>query len=364
MNDKPEMLTADRHRLLKEHLMNEIGRTEPTPRARVARGARRKLVWMVASPLAVTAVAAGALLLPGHAGGRPAPVGPGDVTGAVPSAAASPSLPVALPPGPEPTDASGLLERAAAAAAARPDPGAQDGQFVYTREVQEGGRWARHERKSWWSVDGKAEGGMIDPEMVLPGRDPEKVQPVPERLFVENGVREEPAFPDRITYRFLASLPTDPAELKRLLLAADRSLQVSPPSAMTDQLRAQLAFGDIQQVFQNVSAPPAVAAALMRTAALLPGTSVVTDQVDANGRKGVAVVGMNGTQRVALIFDARTGAYLGIREVLLKYLPPVGPDGAPPIGEPTAEQVAADRGAVFTTAALEERIVDQVGTEH
>ncbi|MFC8721517.1 CU044_5270 family protein [Kitasatospora sp. NPDC057198] len=361
MNDRPEMLAADRHRLLKEHLMNEIGRTEPTPRAR---GARRKLVWMVASPLAVTAVAAGALLLPGHTGARPAPAGPAASTPPSPSAPSTATAAVPSVPGPEPTDAAGLLDRAAAAVAARPDPGARDGQFTYSREVHDGGQWPRRERKTWWSVDGKAEGGMIDPEMALPGRDPNAVQPDPGRLFAQDGVFPEPRFPDRITYRFLASLPTDPAALKRMLLEADRSLQVSPPSAMTEVMRNQLAFGDIQMVFQNVSAPPAAAGALMRAAAMLPGTSVVTDQVDADGRGGVAVVGMNGTQRVALIFDARTGAYLGLREVLLKYLPPVGPDGAPPVGEPTAEQIAADPSAVFSTAVLEERIVDRVGQEH
>ncbi|MGF1425800.1 hypothetical protein [Kitasatospora sp. LaBMicrA B282] len=38
MNEPPEMLTADRHRLLKEHLMSEIARgaapTTPRPRGR------------------------------------------------------------------------------------------------------------------------------------------------------------------------------------------------------------------------------------------------------------------------------------------------------------------------------------------
>ncbi|GLW67984.1 hypothetical protein Kpho02_02830 [Kitasatospora phosalacinea] len=368
MNDRPEMLAADRHRLLKEHLMNEIGRAEHAePTGRAGRAPRRKLVWLVASPLAVTAVAATALLLPGHPGAQPAPAGPAGGGSASPSAATAPPSPSASAPavpGPEPTDAAGLLDRAAAAVAARPDPGARDGQFTYTREVQDGGQWPRHERRIWWSVDGRAEGGVIDPQMTRPGRDPNAIESTPERLFVQDGVRVEPGFPERITYRYLSSLPTDPVALKQLLLTADRSRQVSPPSAMTETQRNQLAFADVQTVFQNVSAPPAVAGALMRAAAMLPGTSVVTDQVDAEGRGGVAVVGTNGTQRVALIFDARTGAYLGVREVLLAYLPPVGPDGTPPVGEPTAAQLAADRNAVYTTAALEERVVDRVGQEH
>ncbi|MEV7124115.1 CU044_5270 family protein [Kitasatospora griseola] len=358
MNTEPEMLAADRHRLLKEHLMNEIARAEHAPKP------RRKLVWMVASPIAAGAVAATALLLPGQSGTHSTPLSPatGDIAAAsTPATAPTPSGASRA----DHPDAATLFARAADAVAARPDPHAGDGQFTYTREIQDGGRFPRHERKIWWSVDGTADGAMVDPTMTGLGQNgPDGLQRVPARLPVIDGTRVEAGFPGRETYRFVASLPTDPDRIKQLLLDADRTRQVSPPSDMTDTMRAQLAFGDIQQIFQNVSAPPAVAGALMKAAAKLPGTSIVTDQVDATGRKGVAVVGMNGTQRVALIFDPTTGAYLGIREVLLKYLPAVGPDGTPPTGEPTPQQIAADPEAVYSTAALEERIVNRTGTQN
>ncbi|MFD0351335.1 hypothetical protein ACFQ0M_45455 [Kitasatospora aburaviensis] len=161
------------------------------------------------------------------------------------------------------------------------------------------------------------------------------------------------------TYAFLASLPTDPEGLLQALLNADRSKMVAG-MPMTKELRYQIAFGDVQMAFMNVTAPPAVQAALMQAAAKLPGTSVVADEVDAAGRHGVAVVGMNGTMRVSLIFDTTTGAFLGVREVLLKDLPPVGADGLPPVGEPSP---GANKGKGYThsSAVFEAGIVDHAG---
>ncbi|MFG2823603.1 CU044_5270 family protein [Kitasatospora sp. NPDC048365] len=361
MNDTPEMLTADRHRLLKEHLMNEIDREAQAPHAPRA---RRKLVWLVASPIAVGAVAAAVLLVPGRPGAQPAPVGPAASGSASPSGSASASATASATPEPEPTDAAGLLARAARAIAAKPAPAAAAAQFTYTREVSEGGGWPRHERKIWWSVDGRSEGAMIDPTSNVPGKGEKGLHDIPARLPKENGVFAEPRLGGgRTTYQFVASLPTDPEQLRQRLLAVDRSDQVSPPSALTETMRNQLAFGDVQFIFQNVQAPPAVAGALMQAAARIPGTSVVADQVDAAGRKGVAVVGMSSNQRIALIFDVKTGQYLGLRIVESKYLPAVGPDGTPPVGEPGADVVKADPHAVFATAAMEERIVNAVGAE-
>lgn len=351
MNNSPELLPADRQRLLKEHLMSEITAEAKAPRP------RRRLVWLVASPLAVGALAAVTLAVPDRHHGDAAPAAP------VPSASAAPSptatgpttpSPTATTPEPEPTDPAGLLARAAKAAASSPDPGARATQFVYRHEIQDGARQTKHERRSWLPVDGRSGGLILDPTMGN-GR-----SPWPATLSDIPGAPRTASF-SVPTYQFVASLPTDPQQLLDQLLAADRSKMVAG-TAMTPKLYDQFAFGDVQMIFQNIAAPPAVAAALMRAAAQIPGTTVVADETDAAGRHGLAVVGTNGTMRVSLVFDKTTGAFLGVREVLLSDLPPAGPDGLPPAGAPSPG--ASDgKGFEYASAILTTAIVDRLEAE-
>ncbi|MEE1783105.1 CU044_5270 family protein [Streptomyces sp. SP17BM10] len=340
MNNPPELLPADRQRFLKEHLMSEIAAETKAPKP------RRRLVWLVASPLAVGALAAVTLAVPDRHHGDDAPAAP------VPSASSAPS-PTATPL-PEPTDPAGLLARAAKAAAGSPDPGAKAAQFVYRREIQDGARETKHERKSWMSVDGRSQGLILDPTMGGGRTD------WPATLSTASGAPRTAGF-SAPTYEFVASLPTDPQQLLKQLLSVDRSTMVAG-MPMTPKMYNQFAFGDVQMIFQNISAPPAVAAALMQAAAKIPGTAVVADETDAAGRHGVAVVGTNGTMRVALIFDKTTGAFLGVREVLLADLPPAGPDGLPPAGTPSPG--AGDgKGYDYASAVLASAIVDKLEAE-
>ncbi|MFF9984615.1 CU044_5270 family protein [Streptomyces erythrochromogenes] len=347
MNDTPELLTADRHRLLREHLMSETaGQTTKVT------GSRRKLVWWVAPPLAVVAVAAVTLVGPGRNDGSAAPaVAPAASTSAAPTGSATPVS--------EPTDAAGLLSRAAKAAASRPDPGAKNTQFTYQRMVQDGARESRHERTMWMAVDGRSKGLIADPSMSGPGDEKGRVT-WPATLGAGRGAPTQAGFP-ALTYEFVAALPTDPDRLLQQLLAADRSKQVVG-MPITDERRHQFAFGDIQMIFMNVTAPPAVAGSLMETAARIPGTRVVADEVDAAGRHGVAVVGRNGNLRVSLIFDRTTGVFLGVRQVLLAELPPIGADGLPPAGDPSPG-AGNGKGYDFATAVLKAGIVDHAGDE-
>ncbi|MCG6498768.1 CU044_5270 family protein [Kitasatospora sp. A2-31] len=374
MNDSQETLAADRHRLLREHVMSEIAaEAEQVGRAKAPRS-RRRLVWLVASPVAVGAVAAVTLVVPGGHESGSGPAGPGvptvsvssaattsaPATSASPTAQASATAPASAQasasPVVSPTDAAGLLAQAARAAANRPDPHAKNGQFTYRRLLQDGDLESRRERRMWFSVDGRSEGLIVDPGM--PGPQGGDRTPWPAPLGEAEGAPRVASFSTQ-TYAFLASLPTDPEGVLKALLDADRSKAVAG-MPMTKELRYRIAFGDVQTAFMNVTAPPAVQAALMQAAAKLPGTSVVADEVDAAGRHGVAVVGMNGTMRVSLIFDTGTGAFLGVREVLLKDLPPVGADGLPPVGEPSP---GANKGKGYThsSAVFEEGIVDHAG---
>ncbi|WP_030245712.1 CU044_5270 family protein [Streptomyces sp. NRRL S-350] len=350
MNNMPEMLSAGRQRFLKEHLMSEIAAEAKAPRP------RRRLVWLVASPLAVGALAAVTLVVPGRDHGGSAPAAPAP---AAPATSASPAPTASatatpLPPRPEPTDPAGLLSRAAKAAASRPDPRAANTRFVYRREIQDGAREARHERKSWFPADGRSEGLILDPTMG-DGRNP---WPAP--LSDRPGAPRTAGF-DALTYEFVAGLPTDPQQLLQQLLSADRSKRVAGVP-LTQKLSNQFAFADVQTIFQNISAPPAVAGALMEAAARIPGTSVVADEADAAGRHGVAVVGTNGTMRVSLIFDKDTGAFLGVREVLLSDLSPAGPDGLPPAGNPSPG-AGNGKGYDYATAVLASAVVDHTEAE-
>ncbi|MFH9353099.1 CU044_5270 family protein [Kitasatospora sp. NPDC017646] len=345
MNNPPEMLPADRQRFLKEHLMSEIAAERDAPRP------RRRLVWLIASPLAVGALAAVTVVaVPDRDHGGAAPAGAAPSASSTPSASPTPSA----TPLPGPTDPAGMLARAAKAAASSPDPGARATQFVYRREIQDGARETKHERKSWFPVDGRSGGLILDPTMGN-GRNP-----WPAKLADSPGAPRTASF-DAPTYEFVASLPTDPQQLLQRLLSFDRAKRVSG-TLMTPKLYNQFAFDDVQMIFQNIAAPPAVAGALMEAAAKIPGTSVVADEADAAGRHGVAVVGTNGTMRVALVFDRTTGAFLGVREVLLSDLPPAGPDGLPPTGDPSPG-AGNGKGYDYASAILTSTIVDGLEAE-
>ncbi|GJF30088.1 hypothetical protein KNE206_27880 [Kitasatospora sp. NE20-6] len=282
MNVQPTrepVLPADRHRLLRGHLMNEISST------RQARGGARpyrRLRWA-----AVPALAGGlALALVLTAGG-----------------------------GTE-VSAAEVLDRAASGAAGQPVPDARDGRFVYVRSLvafsgsneathEQVPAGTPHERQLWQSVDGSRPGLLVE-EGQRPGRAVKPGDPYP-----PNPDGSEPLEPNTApgvnapTYRFLASLPTRPDELLARIYADTRGAGVSPD---------QEAFATIGDLLREQLAPPAVTAALYRAAARIPGVTAVPDAVDASGRHGVAVAHTSGGLRTEWIFDRATYAFLGERE--------------------------------------------------
>lgn len=115
------------------------------------------------------------------------------------------------------------------------------------------------------------------------------------------------------TYRLLQTLPTNPHALLALIYRVERGHGPGPD---------QEAFVTIGDLLRNTIAPPKVAAALYRAAALIPGVTLIPDATDAAGRHGVAVgrigPGVDGGVREELIFSRATLRLLGERTVIAR----------------------------------------------
>jgi hypothetical protein len=221
-----------------------------------------------------------------------------------------------------------ILNRAASAAAATPQPVPRPDQFIYYSSVgmsigymnpgsPHEQAWLFSSRtQGWTSVDGLRTGmahvtdeaneklpwGPVPPPVT---RDPYSWSTVP-RLNCPGRA------PARGTYAFLATLPTDPA-LLRTWIYGHLDGQ-NPPDKQ--------AWNDIRDMLLTL-APPRVAAALYRVLATIPGVTVVPDAANAVGRIGIAV----SRAGAELIFDPRTYQFIGERAVLTKPEAGVGPAG-------------------------------------
>ena len=115
------------------------------------------------------------------------------------------------------------------------------------------------------------------------------------------------------TYRLLQTLPTNPHALLAMIDRMERGHGPGP---------AQEAFVTIGDLLRNTIAPPKVAAALYRAAALIPGVILVPAATDAIGRHGVAVArigpGVNGGVREELVFSRDTLQLIGERAVIAR----------------------------------------------
>jgi hypothetical protein len=115
------------------------------------------------------------------------------------------------------------------------------------------------------------------------------------------------------TYRLLQTLPTNPHTLLAMIYRVERGHGPSPD---------QEAFVTIGDLLRDTIAPPKVAAALYRAAALIPGVTLVPHATDAIGRHGVAVArigpGVDGGIRDELIFGSTTLQLIGERTVIAR----------------------------------------------
>ena len=215
-----------------------------------------------------------------------------------------------------------LLAKAADAAARQPAPKVRDGQFMYIQTtaavpsdvLRELGAkpspFPRHPHLK-----------LITSQVWVPvGK---SCRPVYKRSVPANGKTAVRTFSGEKcagigslndpTYRLLQSLPTNPHALLALIYRVERGHGPGPD---------QEAFVTIGDLLRNTIAPPKVAAALYRAAALIPGVTFIPDATDAVGRHGVAVgrigPGVDGGIRDELIFSRTTLRLMGERTVIAR----------------------------------------------
>ncbi|BBC33290.1 hypothetical protein SGFS_045840 [Streptomyces graminofaciens] len=231
-----------------------------------------------------------------------------------------------------------LLDRIADVAAKTEVTPVRDDQLVYVRMLTAGAEakdqdspWVPgelHELEEWVSQ----EPGPVK-QLALSY---EEGDYYPRRELLPPGSPGTPAGIDRPTYKWLASLPTDPDDLLAELY------RLSKP--MDGEEKAQVVFDRIGELVGTTVMPPETAAALYAAAAKLPGVTRIEDAVDPAGRHGIGIrrVDERLSWATEWVFDRDSLMYLGERS----YLAESGPTGK--------------KGTVLAeTAVLERAIVDE-----
>ena len=291
-------LPAGRKQILKEHLMTELRRLDPpTPHPASKRRTRRPKVLITAAGLAVVVAAA--------------------VVGA--NALSAHPKPAAHPSATAPVTTAELLAKIANAAARQPAPAVRDSQFMYIRsevaftnytiaDGHESSTMAKlHERQVWLPVANLCVSGLLiedgwrtplSPFPVVNGKVDRSIpvgSPQPDFTCPTEGHLGD------ATYRLLQSLPTEPAALLDYLKAGKKWTNDGPVTEIGDLIRETIV-------------PPALAAALYRVAALLPGATLVPDATNAVGQHGIAIAWTSRAGSTEWIFDKTTLQYIGERD--------------------------------------------------
>ncbi|MFG1919212.1 CU044_5270 family protein [Micromonospora sp. NPDC048898] len=294
-------LPAVRRQALRHHLLTEVRRPSQRPR-------RVRVLVPVSAALAV-AITTGMITQPWAPDSAPlvVPVAQGERLGA-----------------------TLLLNRMAAAAAAKPALPAGTGRYVYIRsrgafaELGDGPARLRpvHEREIWIPRDEQGDGLLRQPFFDAP-----IVGVIPERETLT----------DVTPNAALVDLPEDPDALLAKLYA-EREQRGRGTS------RDGAAFTAIGDILRESLVPPRTSAALYRAAAKIPGVEMVRGATDAAGRRGIAVAHTERSRRDEWIFDEQTFDYLGERSYLV------------------ADTADGPAGTVLgTTAVLQRAVVSQLG---
>ena len=233
----------------------------------------------------------------------------------------SPPAPKAAHPAP-PATAAQLLAKIATAAARQPAPVVRDSDFTYIRSevaytvdsISNGHETSSmeklHERQIWLPVANVCATGLlieqgertpISPFPVVNGkvdRHPPTGKPRPNFTCPSEGHLGD------TTYRLLQSIPTQPDALLAYLKAGKKWTNDDPPTEIGDMIRETIM-------------PPALAAALYRLAATLPGATLVPHATNAAGRAGIGIMWTSKTAKQVYknewIFDKTTLQFIGER---------------------------------------------------
>ncbi|GAA0450296.1 CU044_5270 family protein [Streptomyces olivaceiscleroticus] len=216
-----------------------------------------------------------------------------------------------------------LLDRIASVAAKSDEPKVTGDQFVYVKSLQTDNEGTfggpvkltePREREVWMTQKAgpviregliHQDGSYFPIEVGVP--DGETPVGYPAGLF-------------RPTYKWLASLPTDPDALLRRLhteITRDQDRR-DIPAKERDQ--DQDTFDAIGDLLRETVMPPRTAAAFYKAAAKIPGVIEDRDAVDAAGRHGIGVARDNTRtgERTTWIFNSTTLEYSGERSYLIR----------------------------------------------
>ncbi|MFF1744273.1 CU044_5270 family protein [Streptomyces mirabilis] len=298
------VLAQDRHRVLREHLMEHIthestreqsGATNTSPGASPVTPARRRpgrLLVLVAAPLALATV-----------------VGLGVV--AVDSAQSGKrDTPAAGVTADDHRKATQLLDRIALAAADRPAVTVRDDQYIYTKSqgsagelgvdfsspeelAKRKGTFKAEEykgavrREQWDSVDGKRDGLRKGVALT----DPSKKMAMD---MTGTGY---------LTFRQLQALPTDPDALLKKLSGDAKNVEASRAT--------EVVVENLGAILDEATLLPDLSAALYRATAKLPGVRVVDHVKDAAGRQGIGLTFDGAPKGYAWVFDSSSLVHLG-----------------------------------------------------
>ncbi|MFF1697048.1 CU044_5270 family protein [Streptomyces sp. NPDC058257] len=349
-------LPPGRHLHHKDVLMQQIdhdtdqSRTQqaPAPAPALASARRKLLRPAVLMPAAAAFAAAGILLatLPSDHADGVRDMGAGD--GATSGAAVT-------------------LDRIATASLKADTRRVKASQFVYIRSLVQGNEGelnakvklgAPHKQESWMSQDPApvTNIGMIRESgkgASMPGQD------VPIETSVVDGSDDSgaiPEGPERPTYNWLASLPTDPDALLKKLYAQTQVIE-------GEETKAQAVFDKIGDLLESTIMPPENAAAFYKVVAKLPGVTEVPDAVDAAGRHGIGITldESSWATREVWIFDKKSFEYLGSRGYMTKNHKPGGTPGKGGNPEELYGSSAILERAVVAQKGMEPEAADERG---
>ena len=299
-------LPAARKQILKEHLMTELRRADSQPgqtgQPGTDRTRPRRMVLVTGAVLTAAAVAiATAVAVGTHT---------------------SPHARQIAQPAP-PATAAQLLARIATAAARQPAPVVRDSDFMYIRSrvayevdsVSNGHETVTmekpHERQIWLPVANICTTGLLIEDGERTPISPFPVTSDGKVVRHPKGNEPQPNFtcPSQghlgdASYRLLQSIPTQPDALLAYLKAGKKWTNDDPPTEIGDMIRETIM-------------PPALAAALYRLAATLPGATLVPHATNAVGRAGIGIMWTSKTAKQVYknewIFDRTTLQFIGER---------------------------------------------------